>query len=412
MLFRLKELVRSRLSRLSVSTRFVPEVDGLRFVAIGSVVLYHLMGIISVRQFGKWDAGLFANIWPLNWLSYGHFGVPLFFTISGFVLAMPFAEHFLFEREVLPLRLYYLRRLARLGPPYLLSLLFLFGALLATGRLTAKDWPHLVASACYVHNLVYGSMSTINGVAWSLEVEVQFYLIAPFLGVLFCLRKPLTRRLVLLSLMLGSALAVECFMPAVGDRWDGNVWRMSLLNYTHYFLAGFLLADVYLCDWRGKAHGKRAWLWDLTGLGIWAFIWSNVDGSWLVQILLPFAVFLAYTAAFRGPFMNRFFRTWWVFTIGGMCYTIYLWHQPILMMWGKFGMARTWLNNAPLFVNVFLQFAIGGLLVVAVGAVLFAFTERPFMRKEWYRLRSRSRLATIATPAQPSISNASVSGCD
>jgi peptidoglycan/LPS O-acetylase OafA/YrhL len=40
-----KELVRSRLSRLSVSTRFMAEVDGLRSVAFGSVVLYHLLGI-------------------------------------------------------------------------------------------------------------------------------------------------------------------------------------------------------------------------------------------------------------------------------------------------------------------------------------------------------------------------------
>jgi len=90
-----RRFVQERLSRVSVSTRFVPEIDGLRFFAIGSVVLYHLLGIISVRKFGAWEPERFAAYFPLNWLTRGHFGVPLFFAISGFVLAMPFADHYL-----------------------------------------------------------------------------------------------------------------------------------------------------------------------------------------------------------------------------------------------------------------------------------------------------------------------------
>ena len=104
MLGKIREKVFGGLSRISVSTRFIPEVDGLRFFAIGSVVFYHLLGIISVRMFGSWNPAHFDSLFPLNWLTHGYFGVPLFFAISGFVLAMPFAEHHLSQREIPPLR--------------------------------------------------------------------------------------------------------------------------------------------------------------------------------------------------------------------------------------------------------------------------------------------------------------------
>ena len=152
-----------KLSRVSVSTRFVPEIDGLRFFAIGSVVLYHMLGVISVRQFGTWQPDRFAATFPLNWLIEGHFGVPLFFAISGFVLALPFADHHLHGREVLPLPRYYLRRLARLGPPYVINLVFLFLALVALGHLRLADWPHLLASFCYVHDSLMAAKAPSTG---------------------------------------------------------------------------------------------------------------------------------------------------------------------------------------------------------------------------------------------------------
>jgi peptidoglycan/LPS O-acetylase OafA/YrhL len=400
-----------KLSRVSVSTRFVPEIDGLRFFAIGSVVLYHLLGIVSVRQFATWQPERFAAYFPLNWLTKGYFGVPLFFAISGFVLAMPFAEHYLHGREVLPLRSYYLRRLARLGPPYVLNLVFLFMVLISLGHLRFADWPHLLASICYVHDIAYGCQSTVNGVAWSLETEVQFYLVAPFLAaVLFRIPGKNVRRSILLGLILTASVAVEIFMPADVDRWNGDAWRMSLLNYLQYFLVGFLLVDFYLCDWRGKPASENRWAWDTVGVLAWIFLWSNVAGGALSRVLLPPAMLLAYVAAFRGRWLNAIVRNPLVFTVGGMCYTIYLWHQPIMMTWGKFGLRWTWLTGAPLLLNVAIQFAIGTLLVVGVGCVLFALTERPFMRKEWYRQWFVRQPVPAGNPASASFHNPPASG--
>lgn len=227
---------------------------------------------------------------------------------------------------------------------------------------------------------------------------------------LFRISGKILRRTVLVGLMLLAATAVEIFMPTGVDRWNGDVWRMSLLNYLQYFLVGFLLADFHLCDWRGKPLSGRRWAWDLAGVLAWVFIWSNVAGGPGLQVLLPPAMFIAYAAAFRGRWLNAIVCNRWIFTIGGMCYTIYLWHQPIMMTWGKIGLGMTWLPGAPLPVNVAIQFAIGGVFVIGLGAVLFALSERPFMRKEWYRQWFQSQPPPVAETVRATPNNLPAAG--
>src|SRR5208337_4694349 len=80
-----------RVRRVTRDGRWIPEIDGLRFVAIMSVLLYHMFGELENRS-GRIIpveprySGLF---WPI---SNGNCGVSLFFIISGFVLALPFAR--------------------------------------------------------------------------------------------------------------------------------------------------------------------------------------------------------------------------------------------------------------------------------------------------------------------------------
>jgi len=85
--------VQRALSRETSSGRFIPEMDGLRFAAIGMVVLFHLNGYLTVKS------RLFYPTLPSDWLAQaayvGFHGVELFFVISGFILGLPFAVHHL-----------------------------------------------------------------------------------------------------------------------------------------------------------------------------------------------------------------------------------------------------------------------------------------------------------------------------
>src|ERR1043166_5891003 len=154
------KLVRA-FSRETSSGRFIPEMDGLRFAAIGMVVLFHLNGFLIVKS------KLFYPVPPTDWLAQaayvGFHGVELFFVISGFILGLPFAAHHLKGKPAVSLRKYYLRRLTRLEPPYFVAAIVLFLLAIWIQKAYMRSLaPHLAASLSYLHNLIYGAPSQMR----------------------------------------------------------------------------------------------------------------------------------------------------------------------------------------------------------------------------------------------------------
>ena len=84
------------LSRVMTRGRvFLPQVDGLRFVAIMAVIAYHVRSIGSYHLHAS-PAGTTVEGDVVNDVfSTGHLGVELFFAISGFILSLPFARWWL-----------------------------------------------------------------------------------------------------------------------------------------------------------------------------------------------------------------------------------------------------------------------------------------------------------------------------
>jgi peptidoglycan/LPS O-acetylase OafA/YrhL len=246
--------LRGALARRTTSGRFIPAIDGLRFVAIAIVVAFHLTAVLD-------HAGIRGG-WLASLTRLGGHGVHVFFVISGFLLAVPFAAHGLLGERPVDLRRYILRRVTRLGPPYVLSLTATFVFLVAMGRGTfAGLLPHFVAGAAYAHNVVFGGYNPLNFVTWSLEIEIQFYIVMPLLALVFVIGRPWVRR----AILVGGAVGAAAFQVAFVHR--GALAGMSLVGYLQYFLMGLLLADLYLVAWR-REPSRSAW-WD----GIWVIAW-------------------------------------------------------------------------------------------------------------------------------------------
>lgn len=375
------------LGRETSSTLFIPEIDGLRFVAIASVILYHLCGFYLVKSGRPPDT--LARL-----LEYGNFGVPLFFVISGFVIALPFARALLAGAPAPRLRAYYLRRLTRLEPPYILNLLFLTLALVVVkGMSLGLLLPHLGASLVYSHTLAYGAFSVVNGVAWSLEVEWQFYVLAPVLVGVFRIRAARGRRLVLVVLLLGWSVAAQ-WGPV-----DSQRFKLSLLFYAPYFLAGLFLADLYVSSWAEAPRASAAW--DLAATACWVALVPLLAGPRALQALLPLVVLGAYVGAFRGVLWPRVLTRPAVYLVGGMCYTIYLYHFLFISLLGSRFLSLT-SSSWPVWANVLVLSLTVAPLTIGGCAVLFVLTEKPFMRRRWPAQLARwiqGRLPESAAPA-------------
>jgi peptidoglycan/LPS O-acetylase OafA/YrhL len=370
-------------SRITTAGRtFLPHIDGLRFIAIMAVIAFHVRQIISSPQHFNvpladthdWVNGLFGA---------GCNGVQLFFAISGFILILPFAKSHLGLGEPVKLKAYFLRRVTRLEPPYIIQLALLFVLCCLVYRHTPAHpeyyhnpawfdytWKHLLASLGYANGLIFHQHPMPNIVLWSLEVEVQFYLLAPLLAAIFKIADARLRRGFLLALILLLPLAA----PTVAS---GYVLGFSLIGNLQFFLVGFFWCDLYLTRWH--ANPPRTWLWDLP----WLIILPALACHQAVPRFydwLPWLNLLAGLTAFRGQLSGRFLGNPWIMTIGGMCYTIYMYHSLLI---GMIIRLTGHIHFGPFWLTLLLQFLVMTPLIILPSAILFALFERPFMRRDW-----------------------------
>jgi len=366
------------LRRVTSGGRFIPEIDGLRFIAIASVVLYHTQLALLSRFSVAVPQGLLSRL-----VGNGFRGVELFFVISGFILGLPFAAHSLTGRETVQLKKYFLRRLTRLEPPYIFSMLVIFG-ILCVHQYSPSLIRSLGASLLYLHNLIFGVPSQVNGVAWSLEVEIQFYCLVPLLAAVFRIQNRYFRRAALVFAMGGTAVAQVIWLRS-------QRLELSIVCYIQFFLAGFLLADLYLTDW--KTSPSRHWAWDIGSLAWPLVFWLR--GPWFSALGFPFLALALYCVVFRG-ILTRWLLTLPVITnVGGMCYTIYLWHwhvvPRVLGRAYRIGLNLSYPAYLCLQVLIFLPF------LAIVSVLLYKLIEQPCMDRTWpTKLRTfvRGMLAT------------------
>src|SRR6185312_15279458 len=358
------------LRRRTTTGPWLPEIDGLRFIAILAVLLFHLQGQFDHR-YSLAIHSPFAL--AVRAFGFGNRGVQLFFVISGFILALPFARRHLSAAQAPPLRRYYLRRLTRLELPYMLNLILVAaGAVVIDHSSGVALLPHLLASMAYLHYAIFHSGSNINSVAWSLEVEVQFYLVAPVLATVFALRRTALRRAALAAAMLLAALL----------QFELKLSQFTLAGDLQYFLAGLLLADFSLIyDGTSGSRKSRRFVWDIISFAGWPAFFLLGDS--LSAVWLPVLALLLCLAAMRGEWTPRLLRKPALAIVGGMCYTIYLWHAPVLTVVDRALRAHPALLPGN-YLALYLVEALAKFTAVAALCLpLFVFVERPCMDPAW-----------------------------
>jgi len=377
------------LRRVVASGSYIPEIDGLRFIAVAAVIVFHISEMTRIHlgayaPTGHWFPNLCARL-----LANGKFGVEIFFCISGFVLGLPYARQCLADGPRSQYISYLKRRLTRLEPPYIAALLIRYKPVMVAKSLGfLQIFPHFLASLFYLNAVFYGQASILLGVAWTLEIEVQFYLLAPFLAKLIFRQKTLVRRLILIALMVGSG----CLQLTVPDR--GYLFVHSLLFADQFFFAGFLLADLYLTEF---SRLYKRWAWDLVPLLLGPVFFAMTDHQMLIAG--PIALLFAGVAAFKGRAFSYFLSRGPITVIGGMCYSLYLTHSLVVQAAYRLIPRVAVLQDH--WVNILAAEAIGLPMVLLIGAGFFIAIERPCMDKNWpQKLAALLRLRNASLPAR------------
>ena len=333
-------------------------VDALRGVAALLVMLFHYTTRYE-EKFGHLSP-------PAFHVSWGYLGVNLFFMISGFVIFMTL------ERTSRPAD-FLVSRFSRLFPAYWVAALVTFVTLqLATELGKSVSYAEAAANGIMFHGLL--GVPHIDGVYWTLEVELLFYwaMFLLWLSVGFAAPQRWIGAWLALSIAAASAQRLGIGFPYI-------VSRAFLLPHFPYFALGILL---YLY------HVRRTFRWRVEGaLGVLAFLAIALVDS-------PSRVLL--TAAFLLLFVLVGFR--WssaapvrlLARVGIISYPLYLLHETI--GWALIHRLEAHAIDA----NV--AIALASALALALACLLHVAVEAPAMRSIRHAWR-RSSASAVGAPA-------------
>ncbi len=370
---------------------YVPALDGIRALAVGAVVAYHL----QVPGFGG-----------------GLLGVSVFFTLSGYLITALLLRE-LGERQRVDMTAFWGRRARRLLPAlvFMLVVVVLTTAIARPDRLVATARQALCA-LLYVANwttIARGEdyFQQFSGPGpldhlWSLAIEEQFYLAWPLVVLgLFALGSRI--RGGRWPLAIGTVLLAGASTWAIAHAYDPGV-----LNHTRAYegtdcraaalLVGALAALVVPFYRASAAASPRARVaMELLGaLGLTGVVLcvarTGESSSFLYtggEILLASATaLLAVAASHRDTLVARALRAAPLRWMGERSYGIYLWHLPVVAF-----MPETALAGAPVLRDV-VQIA----LILVLAAASYRLIEEPVRRRS-LAPRALWRGAAILLPA-------------
>lgn len=316
-------------------------LDGVRAIAILIVVWFHfwqqswLMPIV----------GDFNIDWiPRN----GALLVDMMILLSGFCLFLPYARSMVYGTPAPTAKIFFVKRGARILPSYYFSIFFvLFFFALPLKEFTSNSFicKDLLTHLFFVNNFSYDTlvMTKLNGVLWTVAVEVQFYLIFPLLAKWFQKRPLFTYCTMTLIGLISSNLISKNF---------GAITQPLYVNHTLTFFSvfanGMLGAWAYISITKDKRPIKAEQflyiLMTMGGLLLFKILCDhhyNFPNGQQWQVKYRYVLSLVYLLILFGTLMaQQYFR----FLLGnrlmkflaGISFNLYIWHQYIAVKLKEF----------------------------------------------------------------------------
>jgi peptidoglycan/LPS O-acetylase OafA/YrhL len=387
-------------------------IEGLRALAACSIVVYHCWLLASPAAA--------PSLGPLSRVIFPHLpvGVTLFFCLSGFLLYLPFAAALIREEARPSLSAFLRNRALRIFPAYWVILFvsalilgtvyFRQGAFdLAMGNLVHRPWT-LLATALLVQNYNPDTFFTGIGPAWSLAIELVFYLTLPLLALLaWAVARRTTSRsgrrfaalipaaLLLVIGLSGKAAAAHLVPPHVGYGWLGwvgdwnSVLERSFWAQADLFAFGLVVA-VLRVDWEDGWIRFPSWFPAaslsaavLVAVGTSALMSGGQIGFHKYATLMAVACALLLAAVVlpgrepgRRSLVVRAFEVRPIVAVGLVSYSLFLWHEPLIRWLRDHGLTRS--GSLSFVTNLAMIGAVAGVL----SALTYRFVELPALRRK------------------------------
>ncbi len=340
----------------------VNAIESLRGIAALMVLIYHLAELVKLPL--PETLGFIPKYFGL--------GVPLFYTLSGFVLAFGYADRLYSRSQLLS---FYSRRLFRIMPLfYSLLAIWLFLSWLVWNKTFSVEIIFLNLS--FLFGLVPGQHESIVWAGWSIGIEMLFYLVFPIVALLVH-----DYRTALLGFVVSCILSNATY-TALMDAGLKSYAYMNLVNHLPYFLAGMAVYRI----WQRLGFKRHAAGWILLCAALTLALLFPTDRAHalLGMVFSPLTLRFGWAIIFgmlilsaclaanplleRGPLRH----------LGQISFSMYLLHPLLMVALIKAGLVPWVTAITP---NTGTAFALGlfitTFLVWAASSLSFRFIEYP-----------------------------------
>lgn len=376
----LREL-RAAPSELTTHRSPLLALTGIRFVAAFYVVLFHSRVGATLLGRGHLAAG--------NFFQSGYLAVPLFFLLSGFILAYTYRGQIGSPGDH---RRFWEARFARIWPVYAVSLLL---ASIPGFRLPPPGQALAVLAMVQAWNpFDIGMAGAWNMVCWTLSVEAVFYIVFPWVQTWIEARGADTM-LRFVAGMLVLCVALNSTSRVLGYGAQG-VWRWIPLPLPHLpeFFAGVGMGNYFL-QRRARIAGRnleRAGWWTYGGAAATGALLCCPAGRWKCAVVAGFAALLFGLAA-ENTLLSRLLSTRAMLVGGEISYSIYLVQIP-LKSWVRIAFEHLHTGSE------MLRLTVTAVMLIMVSLILYKTVELParrLIRRGFAKLELRRERSLKAT---------------
>jgi peptidoglycan/LPS O-acetylase OafA/YrhL len=365
-------------------------IESLRAIAALAVLVGHV--VAESRALGATQTTSTGLPLVERVLFGGGYGVFFFFALTGYLLYWPFARRYYGGGATVELRRYAMNRALRILPLYyaVIFVVLVFGAAVSAGT-----WIRFLT---FTQSFSAATIGTVDGPAWSLVVEVQFYVLLPLLALALARvgGGSARRAALLLGALALISLAFRQHYIYAPD-FAPPIWRMNMPTTFLFFVPGMLLAiarvelEGHRPPWlRGGL--LRADLWLLATVPLWVLlIGVSYDLDWLLCVAAFLTIGACVLPLRPGPLVRALeWRP--LAALGVASYSLYLWHVPVLELLLSHLSAPTSVAGLA---------AVGVPVAIGVAAVSYLTIERPFLRRrrQWSSASAPSAAAQAPSAA-------------
>ncbi|UQA92446.1 acyltransferase family protein [Streptomyces halobius] len=325
------------------------DIDGFRGLAALSTVVFHVW-----QQYFRYDAnGVHPpvdNAYLGAVLSFEV--IDLFFVLSAYLLTLSYARAAIDGGSTRPARVFLFRRAIRILPLYFLAVLVVW----ATRNPTLPgNWQDLVEHLTFTHVFDQQRIFYTLGPTWSLSLEVLFYFVLVGLGPLAVRAcRQLRQRRTRVAVCAGGCLLLYV-IPLVWIAVAHYVYGVPHTHWAVYFgpqarFGGFAVGMglavlmVALGD-RGRLHRGSALPLSMAALaGLYALSLLSAPENFTFTFYHPLASALWMVLLFstlhihRRTRWNRLLTARWLTAVGLVSYSLFIWHEPVMLQLHKSGL--------------------------------------------------------------------------